>query len=147
MTLTGHGQQIALKGKVRGKGSNAGLQGVKIQDLKSRKVQYADVEGLFEVRYNLRDTLIFSAPGYSDLKWSGIISAEDTLQIELQQLHQYIDEVVVSTGYYNIPKERATGSFTHVGNKLIQREPSTNILDRLEGVANGVNFIRGTANK
>ncbi|NGM72954.1 SusC/RagA family TonB-linked outer membrane protein [Sphingobacterium sp. SGL-16] len=147
MTLTGHGQQIALKGKVRGKGSNAGLQGVKIQDLKSRKVQYADVEGLFEVRYNLRDTLIFSAPGYSDLKWSGIISAEDTLQIELQQLHQYIDEVVVSTGYYNIPKERATGSFTHVGNKLLQREPSTNILDRLEGVANGVNFIRGTANK
>lgn len=145
--FTGHSQQITLTGRVFAKYNLVRLQGVKIQDPKGLQVQFSDDKGLFQFRYKLRDTLIFSAPGYSDFKWSGLISPLDTLKIELQELSHHIDEVVVSTGYYNIPKERATGSFSHVGNKLLQREPSTNILDRLEGVANGVNFVRGTANR
>lgn len=45
---------------------------------------------------------------------------------------------VVSTGYQEIPKERATGSFVHVGNDLIDRSVSTSILDRLGGVTPGL---------
>lgn len=47
---------------------------------------------------------------------------------------------VVSTGYQKIPIELATGSFTQVSNILLNRSVSTNILDRLKGVANGVFF-------
>lgn len=147
LTLTGFSQQITIKGKVSAKGGTEALKGVKIHDSKALAIHYTNGDGQFKVDHNLNDTLIFSAPGYSDLKWFGVISPQDTLKIELQELHHQIDEVVVSTGYYNIPKERSTGSFSHIGNKLLQREPSINILDRLEGVANGINFIRGTANK
>jgi TonB-linked SusC/RagA family outer membrane protein len=50
-----------------------------------------------------------------------------------------LEEVeVVSTGYQELPKERATGSFTFIDNKTISRAVGTNILDRLKGVTNGL---------
>ncbi|MEN5053850.1 SusC/RagA family TonB-linked outer membrane protein [Sphingobacterium kitahiroshimense] len=46
-----------------------------------------------------------------------------------------LDEVeVVSTGYQRIPKERATGSFEFVDNKLFNRKVSTDFVSRLEDV-------------
>ncbi|MDR6919491.1 SusC/RagA family TonB-linked outer membrane protein [Chryseobacterium sp. 2987] len=50
---------------------------------------------------------------------------------------------VVSTGYQNIPKERATGSFVQIDNRLLNRRVSTNILDRLDGVTSGLTFSKG----
>lgn len=48
---------------------------------------------------------------------------------------------VISTGYQQIPKERATGSFTHVGEEMINRRVSTDILSRLNGIAGGLYFL------
>src|SRR5690606_35119719 len=53
-----------------------------------------------------------------------------------------LDEVVVNTGYYSVAKERATGSFTHVSQEMLDRSVGTNILQRLEGVTNGLQFDR-----
>lgn len=50
---------------------------------------------------------------------------------------------IVSTGYQQLPKERATGSFVFIDNKLLNRRVSTNILDRLEGVTSGLIFNPG----
>ncbi|SEN45755.1 TonB-dependent outer membrane receptor, SusC/RagA subfamily, signature region [bacterium A37T11] len=47
-------------------------------------------------------------------------------------------EVLVNTGYQQLPKERATGSFAVVDNKLFNQQVSTDVLSRLEAVANGV---------
>ncbi|SEM08173.1 TonB-linked outer membrane protein, SusC/RagA family [bacterium A37T11] len=47
-------------------------------------------------------------------------------------------EVMVNTGYQTIPKERSTGSFSQVDNKLFNQQVSTDILSRLPAVANGV---------
>jgi TonB-linked SusC/RagA family outer membrane protein len=49
-------------------------------------------------------------------------------------------EVIYSSGYQNIPKERATGSFVQIDNELINRSVSTDILSRLDGVTSGVLF-------
>ncbi|MBL7761696.1 MAG: SusC/RagA family TonB-linked outer membrane protein [Sediminibacterium sp.] len=46
----------------------------------------------------------------------------------------------VNTGYQQIPKERATGSFVLIDSALINRSVSTNIIDRLEGVTSGLAF-------
>ena len=51
-------------------------------------------------------------------------------------------EITVNTGYQHVPKERATGSFTQIDNKLLNRSTSPNVLERLEGVTNGLAFIR-----
>ncbi|OCX54301.1 hypothetical protein BEL04_08565 [Mucilaginibacter sp. PPCGB 2223] len=50
-------------------------------------------------------------------------------------------EITVSTGYQDIPKERATGSFTQVSRELIERGVSTNITDRLRDVTPGLAFV------
>ncbi len=57
------------------------------------------------------------------------------------------DVKVVSTGYQDIPKERATGSFEVVDNKLFNRSVTTNVLDRLDGVVPGLVFNRSIATK
>lgn len=49
---------------------------------------------------------------------------------------------IVSTGYQDLPKERATGSFVQIDNDLLNRRISTNILDRLEDVTSGLIFNR-----
>ncbi|OKS88743.1 SusC/RagA family TonB-linked outer membrane protein [Mucilaginibacter polytrichastri] len=55
-----------------------------------------------------------------------------------------LNEVVVSTGYQTIGKERTSGSFDQVDNKLLNRSAGTNVLDRLNGIASGLRF-NGTA--
>ncbi|MCH7410690.1 SusC/RagA family TonB-linked outer membrane protein [Belliella sp. DSM 111904] len=65
-----------------------------------------------------------------------ILMQEDELSLEAVE--------VVSTGYQQLPKERATGSFVFVDNELVDRRVSTNILERIEDVASGVIFNRDT---
>ncbi|MET6999405.1 SusC/RagA family TonB-linked outer membrane protein [Chitinophaga defluvii] len=72
-----------------------------------------------------------------------LIGKRTSLDITLSPSISSIKEIsVMSTGYQSIPKERATGSFTQIDNALFNRSVSTNVLDRLDGVASGVNFTK-----
>src|SRR5690606_33138117 len=61
------------------------------------------------------------------------------LTISLEPLENQLEEVeVVSTGYQQLPKERATGSFVQIDNEMMNRRVSTNIVERLDGMAPGI---------
>ncbi|AWW29432.1 SusC/RagA family TonB-linked outer membrane protein [Echinicola strongylocentroti] len=45
---------------------------------------------------------------------------------------------VLATGYQEIPKSRASGSFVSLDEELVQRRVSTNLVDRLEDVTSGL---------
>lgn len=47
---------------------------------------------------------------------------------------------IISTGYQTLPRERATGSFATINTELLNRRVSTNVIDRIEGVASGIFF-------
>lgn len=47
-------------------------------------------------------------------------------------------EVMLNTGYYTIPKERATGSFYTISEQAIQRQVTTSLAERLEGLSTGL---------
>lgn len=49
-----------------------------------------------------------------------------------------LNEVVVSTGYQTLPKERATGSFEVINNSLFNRVVSPNLLTHIGDVVSGV---------
>ncbi|WP_099371173.1 SusC/RagA family TonB-linked outer membrane protein [Sphingobacterium sp. 1.A.5] len=69
------------------------------------------------------------------------------MEIMLVPVANMIEQVeVVSTGYQQIPRERATGSFALVDSRTLQRSPSMNILSRLNGVTNGLLLDRNTGN-
>lgn len=62
--------------------------------------------------------------------------------IAMQAFEGMLSEAVVTvnTGYQSISKERATGSFVVIDSTLINRQVSTNILDRLNGITPGLLF-------
>jgi len=64
------------------------------------------------------------------------------LTVNLKKMTGSLVDVVVNTGYQTLPKERATGSFTQIDNQLFNRSTSGNVLERLEGVTNGMLFTR-----
>ncbi|WP_165760238.1 SusC/RagA family TonB-linked outer membrane protein [Niastella populi] len=67
-----------------------------------------------------------------------------SIQLELAVSEMASVSVSVFTGYQQIPKERATGSFVTIDNKLLNRGVSLDVLSRMEGVASGVAFYRSS---
>jgi len=88
------------------------------------------------------DTLIFRHVGYKAQKVPISAATRSPLNVQLVVDENTLQEVEVSTGYYTIPQERATGSFTHIDNALLNRSVSTDILERLEGVTHSLLFDR-----
>src|SRR5690606_38424690 len=66
------------------------------------------------------------------------------MEIELRKLAFELDEVEVSTGYQSIPRERSTGSFTHISNERFNEQVGSDILSRLPAIANGLIADRST---
>ena len=92
-------------------------------------------------RRDTPDSLLFTHVGFLD-KVVPIDAGTRSLQVVLEKDPGMLQEVEVNTGYYAVPRERATGSFTHIDNELLNRSVSPNILDRLEGITSGLLFDR-----
>ena len=99
-------------------------------------------DGSFSLRRpDAPDSLLFTHVGYLD-KVVPIDASTRSLPVVLEKDPGMLQEVEVNTGYYAVPRERATGSFTHIDNELLNRSVSPNILDRLEGITSGLLFDR-----
>jgi TonB-linked SusC/RagA family outer membrane protein len=80
--------------------------------------------------------LIISFLGYETIE---ITASESSNSIKLITRSDKLNEVeIVSTGYQNIPLERATGSFTLIDNRGFNRNVSSDFLSRLKGITNGL---------
>ncbi|MEO5890258.1 MAG: TonB-dependent receptor plug domain-containing protein [Ferruginibacter sp.] len=98
-------------------------------------------DGTFRMNFTGQvDTLIISHVGFQTRKLLLTWPVIKPLLISLQEASNELQTVVVSTGYYQVPKERATGSFTQLTEKVLNSSVSTDIISRLKGVANGIAF-------
>ncbi|WP_270090345.1 SusC/RagA family TonB-linked outer membrane protein [Sphingobacterium sp. SYP-B4668] len=139
--VNGHVQQprTVLRGEVRSAVDGRPIEGVSIRIGKQHSS--SDKEGKFNVDLVEQEgSLEIRHLGYQNKKMKyGPTSTYIT--ITLNPVENQLEEVeVVSTGYQNIPKERATGSFVHLDKEVINRRVGANILDRLEGVTSGLVF-------
>lgn len=89
------------------------------------------------------DTLIVRHIGYHTLH-QAVTASSAPLTITLTPSVSNIRGVVVSTGYQDIPKERATGSFDFIDNKTFNEQAGPNVLNRLEAIANSFQYDRLT---
>ncbi len=85
------------------------------------------------------DTLQISHIGYKT-KIVRLKKGQSRVLVLMAQNITSLKEIVVSTGYQTISKERTTGSFSVVNNDLLNRSISTDILSRLKGVTSGLLF-------
>lgn len=106
---------------------------------------FTDKHGVFKINIPpIQGGIKISHLGFID---KYILYPLDTDIIYLESESEELNEVVISTGYYKIPQDRATGSYSHVSNELINRTVSTDIISRLEGVTSSLQFDRRRMNE
>ena len=139
--------QMIIRGKVTNLETGDPVQGATITLRASAYVTATRADGSFALsQLKLPDTLTVSAIGYETQHIYLTLDAKrNDLLLRLKPTITSLQEVVVSTGYQTLPKERATGSFTQLPNSLLNEQVSTDIVSRLEGVTSGLFFNRTTS--
>lgn len=141
--ITARGQYI-VNGTVFSSEDNAPLSGATIKS--SDKTTNTDEMGQFKIALKKGlQTIQISFTGYQERLVNFQLLKDTTISITLSKAATLLEEITVSTGYQNIPRERSTGSFTIVDQKTLNQQVSTDVLSRLESVANGLTVDRGTS--
>jgi len=136
------GQQT-LRGTVVSAADGSPLVGASVRSTVRGASTISDHSGRFTIAVAVPiDTLRVTYVGYVS-KDTVYIASQSAGEMDIRLIHDAstLEEVVINTGYYEVPRERATGSFTHVDNELLNRSVGPDILQRLEGIAPGVQFV------
>lgn len=120
--------------------AGAPLAGASVQVRGSAKGVATDGNGDFTLSgVKPGATLTIGFTGYQPVTMP--LAGRTSLRVALQQTITELKGVAVyATGYQNLPKERATGSFVQVDNELYNRKVGASVLDRLDGVTSGLVF-------
>lgn len=136
--------QKKIKGIVISAVDSTVLPGASIRIKGSMISTMTDQNGEFSIALDRQEAILqVSFMGYHTRELSISGSSTAIIQVVLQENRAQLQEVVVSTGYQNLPKERATGSFVQIDNNLLNRRVSTGIIERIEDVVPGLVFRRG----
>lgn len=120
------------------------LPGATVSVKGSKLRTYTTQAGEFAIKASPKATLIISYIGCSEVTVDlSKQNNKDWIRVSMNQAFQDLESVkIVSTGYQKLPKDRATGSFELIDNKLFNRATGTNVIPRLLGTAAGI-FIGG----
>ncbi len=116
------------------------LPGASVVIKQTGRQQLTDSNGHFEFRSLPQDAvLVVSFLGYKSVT---IVVSENPLplRIQLEPLAVQMQEVIINTGYQDIPRERATGSFVTVSREQFTRQLATDVIGRLKGVSPSLLF-------
>ncbi|WP_225874604.1 SusC/RagA family TonB-linked outer membrane protein [Pedobacter hiemivivus] len=118
------------------------LSGATIQLKEGTRITHSTPQGNFVIHGPVKGTLVVSFLGYANKEIN--VNAKDSdrqLKINMITTASELGEVaIVSTGYQDIPKERATGSFEVITAKQLQHSNDPNLLRRLEGITTSLDF-------
>ncbi|MEN7547366.1 SusC/RagA family TonB-linked outer membrane protein [Rapidithrix thailandica] len=133
--------QESVTGKVFSRVDKEPLPGVNILIKGSLQGTVSGLDGSFSLLARPSDTLLFSIVGYE--RESVALNGRTQLQVSLPEKAAQLKEVTVySTGYQQLSRERATGSFERLDREQLNRRVSTGILSRMEDISPGLVFHR-----
>ncbi len=138
-------KSIPIKGKISD-GKKQPLPGVTIKVKGTNNYVVSNNEGEFIIEVaDENAVLVISYLGMETMELS--IRGNFNPSIVLRESTSQLDGVtIVNTGYQQIPKERATGSFVQIDNELFNRRIGTSALDRLDGISSGLIFNKANTN-
>ncbi len=117
------------------------IPGVSVIVKGTDKVTTTDQDGSFTISSIERNSLLqFSSVNMEPL--SLYISGKTEILVKMQAKVNELNDVTITinTGYERISKERFIGSATKIDSSLFQRQISTNLITRLDGITNGLLF-------
>lgn len=119
---------------------NKPLAGAEVHVAGSNYYSFTDSLGVARLPQNAANPSVsIKMVGYA-ITSAVLKHGEKYISIRLTQVEASLDSVIVSTGYQNMPKERATGSFAVIDSVALNRQVTTSILERLKGAAAGILF-------
>lgn len=143
-SLNAIGQSSVIRGKVTDINGSS-LSGVSILALKTRTGSVTGKDGTFSISLTLPDTLLITHTSYADQRLS--ITRLDTSWLVVMTPNTIAMEVVeINTGYQRVPVNMLNGSYTVIDSEKLGMSNSPNILERLNGLANGLTFQVGRKN-
>lgn len=98
--------------------------------------------GNFQIRCSKKNNLIFSFLGYisKEMTLTKLNSNNEIKVVLVAGTNNLIEVSVVSTGYQDLPKERATGSFETITKEQLQHSSDPDLIRRLEGITTSMDF-------
>ncbi|HAV02035.1 MAG TPA: hypothetical protein DCW95_02365, partial [Chryseobacterium sp.] len=133
-------------GRVTDAQDGQGLSSAVVTVGDSRQQVRTDEYGYFTLELmQYENTLTARMPGYTPHTIRIQLPLTEPAIIPLTPTVAEIEEVTVSTGYQILPKERSTGSFSTLGKEALQKQVSTNIIERIADLATSVTFDKGTS--
>lgn len=127
-----------LHGLVQDAITHAPLEGANILLTANRTRAVTNSRGQFTIpTTTANDTLIVSYAGYytKRILLSAALNSANETELSLIPETVNLDNAVVYTGYQSLPKERATGSFEKIDNRLLNNRISTDLLSKLENIS------------
>ncbi|MES3016643.1 MAG: SusC/RagA family TonB-linked outer membrane protein [Bacteroidota bacterium] len=134
--------QIKVTGRVVSQPLEKPLPGASVKQSGSDAGTVTDSSGRFSlILHGSGRQLTVSYVGYKS-QTLNLLRIDQEVSITLIPADNLLTEVLVSTGYQDIPQERAVGSFVQLDNEVLNRRVGPDIISRLEGAASGLNFTR-----
>lgn len=132
--------QISIKGRVISE-TGKGLVGVSIYSKKSEVIFITDENGRFEFNLKEPDSIIFKLLGFEDHSIY-LHNSYNNLIVALNKNQEKIQEVIVNTGYYQVPISQSTGAYNIISYKDLELRSSSSLLERLQGLSSGMQFTK-----
>ncbi len=138
-------QQRTIQGKVLDENRKP-LQSASVRVEGTTQSYQTDRDGMFTLTNVPADaTIRITYMGY-DSRIIKVANSKGFMEVIMRMSENQLQEAnVLSTGYYTLPKERATGSFDHVNNELFNRNVGPDVITRLKGITTSTIF--GPVNK
>lgn len=127
----------SIKGYIKNEKGNP-IAGVSVNAKKAGIINISDNNGNFEIDVAPTDSILFTHIGYIPYTLTVSLNTPSILNIKMQEKVTGLEEVIINTGYQSISKDRATGSFYNIDNKILNQQVTTNILDHLDGITSGL---------
>lgn len=141
--IRGYFKAIDIKGRILDENANP-LAGASVRLKKGNRAVMTNDKGVFEfTNVDENAVLIISFIGYDTKE---VRANADLNNILMVPVSSKLDEVMVSTGYQTLPRERATGSFSTVSKEVLKNRMETNLLTRIEGSVPGLFMKNGSIN-
>lgn len=103
----------------------------------------SDIDGQYSIEVSHNQVLEFRLVGFKTKEIA--VNGQSVINLVLEEDVISLDEVVVSTGYQEIPKERATGSFVFADEERLSNQVGViSIREKIQGLLPGV-MVEGSS--
>ncbi len=133
-----YAQKVNLSGTVTSAVDNLPLPGVSVIIKGTNQGTSTDFDGKYAIAVNIGDVLEFSSVGSKTV--SITVGSQTVINVALQLDSQSLDEIVV-IGYGTQRKADLTGAITTIQSEEIERTPTANVIQSLQGKVAGVQIV------